>query len=146
MSRGYFEDARAMGGGLAHAVYEALVRIPIGTAVAEETIFRGALLGLFLQRHTRLGAVLMSSLVFGFWHVLPTLDTIRANPAGALVSGDALRTGAAVVGSVLVTAAAGAAFSWLRFRSESLLAPILAHAALNSAAYVAARSVAGGPD
>jgi membrane protease YdiL (CAAX protease family) len=140
-SRGYFEDARALGGGIGHVLYEILVRIPLGTAVAEETIFRGALLGLFLQRHSRLAATLISSLVFGFWHVLPTLDTIRANPAGSLVQGDALRTGGAVLVSVLVTAAAGCGFSWLRFRSDSLVAPILAHASLNSFAFIAARLV-----
>ncbi len=50
-------------------------------------MFRGALLGLFLRRHTRPTAVLASSTRFGLWHVLPTLDTLDANPAGVLRPG-----------------------------------------------------------
>lgn len=62
-------------------------RIPRGTALGEEAMFRGALLGLFLRRHTRPTAVLASSTRFGLWHVLPTLDTLDANPAGVLRPG-----------------------------------------------------------
>jgi hypothetical protein len=58
------------------------------------------------------------------------------------VGGDPVRTGGAVLASVVVTAAAGLGFSWLRFRGDSVLAPMVAHAALNSAAFVAARLAA----
>jgi uncharacterized protein len=47
-----------------------------------------------------------------------------------------------VLASVLVTTVAGVGFSWLRFRSKSVVAPILVHAALNGSAFVAARLVA----
>jgi uncharacterized protein len=44
-----------------------------------------------------------------------------------------------VAGNVAVTSAAGAAFAWLRLRSGSVFAPLLAHAALNDSALVAGR-------
>ena len=67
-----------------------MVRIPLGTAVAEETIFRGAVLGLLTQRHPRARAVAVSSALFGCWHVLPTLDTLALNPVGEAVGDDAV--------------------------------------------------------
>jgi hypothetical protein len=92
-TRSYFLDQRAIGGGTGHLLYEVLVRIPFGTALAEEVVFRGSLLGLFLQRHSRTTATAMTSVLFGFWHVVPTLDTLPMNPAGSLTDGDVFRTG-----------------------------------------------------
>jgi membrane protease YdiL (CAAX protease family) len=43
-----------------------------------------------------------------------------------------------VLGAVLVTACAGLVFCWLRLRSGSLVAPILAHAATNGLALTVA--------
>jgi uncharacterized protein len=133
-------DKRATTGGAGYALYHTLVRIPLGTAVAEEALFRGALLGLLGQRHPRARAVAVSSALFGCWHVLPTLDTLALNPLGATV-GDRAGTGGAVLASVAVTALAGLGFSWLRFRGDSVVAPVVAHAALNSSAFAAARLV-----
>ena len=134
------EDRRATTGGAGYALYHTLVRIPLGTAVAEEALFRGALLGLLTQRHPRARAVAVSSALFGCWHVLPTLDTLALNPLGATV-GDRAGTGGAVLASVAVTALAGLGFSWLRFRGDSVVAPVVAHAALNSSTLAAARLV-----
>ena len=133
-------DRRATTGGAGYALYHTLVRIPLGTAVAEEILFRGALLGLLSQRHPRARAVAVSSALFGCWHVLPTLDTMALNPLGATV-GDRAGTGGAVLASVAVTALAGLGFSWLRFRGDSVVAPVVVHAALNSSAFAAARLV-----
>jgi membrane protease YdiL (CAAX protease family) len=110
--------------------------------VTEELLFRGVLCGLLLQRHSRLRAATVSSALFGCWHVLPTLDTLGLNRAGAAVRDDPARTAAAVAASVGVTAVAGLGFSWLRFRADSVVAPALVHAALNSSAFAAARLVA----
>ena len=134
------DDRRATTGGAGYALYHTLVRIPLGTAVAEEALFRGALLGLLTQRHPRARAVAVSSALIGCWHVLPTLDTLALNPLGATV-GDRAGTGGAVLASVAVTALAGLGFSWLRFRGDSVVAPVVAHAALNSSAFAAARLV-----
>jgi membrane protease YdiL (CAAX protease family) len=43
-----------------------------------------------------------------------------------------------VLGAVLVTSVAGLAFCWLRLRSGSLVAPVLAHAATNGLALTVA--------
>ena len=139
-TRHWFQDKRATTGGTGQALYHTLLRIPLGTAAAEETIFRGAVLGLLTQRHPRARAVAVSSALFGCWHVLPTLDTLALNPLGATV-GDRAGTGGAVLASVAVTALAGLGFSWLRFRGDSVVAPVVAHAALNSSAFAAARLV-----
>jgi membrane protease YdiL (CAAX protease family) len=141
-TRRWFHDERATAAGTGQALYHILVRIPLGTAVAEEAMFRGALLGLLLQRGSRARAVAVSSILFGCWHVLPTLETLTLNPVGAVVGDDPARTGGAVLAAVAVTAAAGLGFSWLRLRGDSLLAPVVAHAAVNGSAFVAARLVA----
>lgn len=142
-TRRYFADQRVIGIGAGATLYDVLIRIPLGTAVCEEVIFRGALLGMFLRRRTPLAAVVASSVLFGLWHVLPTLDTLHLNPIGSLVEGDWIRTTEAVIGAVAVTAAAGVGFSWLRLRANSVVAPIIAHAALNGAAFLGGRLVAG---
>jgi uncharacterized protein len=142
-TRGFFRDERARAGGTRHVLFETLVRIPLGTALPEEVIFRGSLLGLFTQRHSPAVAASMSSILFGVWHVLPTLRTLPLNPAGARVHGNPMRTAGAVLATVTATTLAGYGLTWLRFRSGSIAAPVIAHASLNAAAYLAARFVVG---
>jgi hypothetical protein len=134
-------DERARGGGTRHVLFETLVRIPLGTALPEEVIFRGSLLGLFTQRHSPAVAASMSSILFGVWRVLPTLRTLPLNPAGARVHGNPMRTAGVVLATVTATTLAGYGLAWLRFRSVSIAAPVVAHASLNGAAYLAARFV-----
>jgi membrane protease YdiL (CAAX protease family) len=133
-SRHYLADATAVGMGTGRVLYETLVRIPLGTAVVEEVIFRGAIYGLLSRVWKVPAAALIASLLFGLWHVLPTLSTLSTvRDAGALGGGAA---GAlSVVTTVAVTTGAGLIFVWLRERSGSLLAPILAHAGLNASAF-----------
>ena len=54
---------------------------------------------------------------------------------------DAMETGEPVVATVLMTGLAGWIFAVLRERSGSLLAPILAHLAINEAGAIAALAV-----
>lgn len=122
----------------ARALYEVLVRIPVGTALAEEVLFRGALLGVMLRRHPAGLAVALSSLCFGVWHVTPTMASLRSAAVGRAAHGRA-GAPAAVAGVVGMTTAAGAGFAALRLRSGSVLAPAVAHAALNATAYLVAR-------
>ncbi len=140
-TREFFQDERARGGGTRHVLFETLVRIPLGTALPEEVIFRGSLLGLFTQRHSPTVAASMSSILFGVWHVLPTLRTLPLNPAGARAHGNPKRAAGAAAAAVTATALAGYGLAWLRFRSGSTAAPVVAHAALNATAYLAARIV-----
>jgi uncharacterized protein len=138
-TRRFFHDRRVADAGRAEAAYHVTVRIPFTTALAEELLFRGALLALFRQRRSETAAVLWSSLLFGAWHVLPTLDHYRGNPASELVADPDRGRWLAVVATTLSTAGVGAVLAFLRLRSRSVLAPVLAHAAINVSAYLAGR-------
>src|SRR5262245_49246789 len=107
-----------------------LLIIPIGTVLFEELIFRGVLLGALLQRTSRRVAAIASAAAFGLWHVIPALHAASGASAAHAVG--------VVMGTIALTAVAGIAFAWLRLRSGSLAAPVLAHIATNSLAYVAA--------
>jgi membrane protease YdiL (CAAX protease family) len=125
-------DARVRhlrGGELA---YQALVRVPLGTALLEELAFRGVLFAAWRAEGTGVAAV-VSCAVFGLWHVAPAATMVRVNAPAARPSSIA----GAVAGTVIVTAAAGAALLWLRVETGSLAAPFAAHAAVNSLATVA---------
>lgn len=119
--------------------FVALVRIPLGTAVFEEVAFRGVLLAAALRVLPRWRAVGVNSVVFGLWHIPPTVVALELNGV-ATTSPEGLSS---VLGAVLVTTLAGYGFSWLRLASGSLLAPILAHCATNSLALLAAVHVQG---
>ena len=110
-----------------------LVSIPLRTVLFEEFLFRGVLLG-SLQRLVRIRwAVIISSITFGLWHIQPSLylstSSEALHKAGATTGNPAL---AAVLVSVVATTVAGGAFAWLKLRSTSLIAPILAHWAINA--------------
>lgn len=135
VTREFFVDARFADLGATQTLYELLVRIPLGTALAEELIFRGALLGLYLRRHTFLKAALFSSLAFGLWHVVGAMASLQSNAAGEVLASPAARAGG-VLATVLATGAAGMGFCWLRRRSGSVLAPAVTHAALNGLAVI----------
>jgi uncharacterized protein len=138
-TRELFVDRRVTDVSRSEAVYHLALRIPLATALAEELLFRGALLALLRQRRPPVAAVLVTSLLFGAWHVLPTIDHYRGNPTGALVADAGRGQQLAVLATMLSTTAAGGVFVWLRLRSRSVLAPVLAHAAVNMSAYLAGR-------
>lgn len=98
-----------------------LVRIPFGTVWSEEAAFRAALGSVADGAFGPAWGRLLQSAAFGLSHVA-----------------DARAAGEPVLGTVLVTGAAGWAFGWLYARSGSLAAPMLAHLAINEAGAVAA--------
>lgn len=128
------EDARAAGIGVGLLLYRALVRMPFGTALLEEVAFRGVLLGAWRRVAGTGAAVAGSSVVFGLWHVRPALDAVEANEFGAGLGPDLVGVALAVA----ATTAGGVFFCWLRLRSRSIVAPIVAHAAMNALALTAA--------
>ena len=71
--------------------------------------------------------------------MLPTIDHYQGNPASTLVADARRGQRLAVLAVMLSTTAAGGVFAWLRLRSHSVLAPVLAHAAVNMSAYLAGR-------
>jgi membrane protease YdiL (CAAX protease family) len=104
-----------------------------GTILVEEIAFRSVLWGM-LSRHMAAWRVLaISSVLFGLWHVLPSLHLAAANRGiGEAVSGTGASAGVLVVaGTVTFTALGGAVAGELRRRSGSLLASAGMHWATN---------------
>ncbi|WP_063768165.1 CPBP family intramembrane glutamic endopeptidase [Streptomyces xanthophaeus] len=136
-TRGLFEDRRyeAMDGG--EVMLRVFVLVPVGTVLVEEIAFRGVLYGLVHRARGAVPATVVSSLLFGLWHVLPSLHLAAAKPAVNSVVGDSgLGAVLAVLGAVLFTAAAGVLFCELLRRSGSLLAPMGLHWAVNAFGYL----------
>ena len=96
-----------------------LLRIPLGTVWAEEAAYRAALGTVATEAFGPTGGRLLQSAAFGLSHIA-----------------DARATGEPVIGTVVVTGAAGWLFARLFERSGSLAAPILAHLAINEAGAV----------
>ena len=122
------------------AVVTSLVTIPLATVVFEEIAFRSVLWGLLEADHGTTVATVVTSLLFGTWHVLPALDVTRTSTA---ISDSSRPTGRrrillTVLGTVVFTALAGVVFAELRRRSGSVVAPLLLHWATNGLAVVAA--------
>jgi membrane protease YdiL (CAAX protease family) len=110
------------------ALAAALIRIPVATVVLEEIAFRGVLLAMASRRWGPTRGVLVSSLLFGFWHVLPAGAAQASNPAVSGTFGASLLATVAWVSlTVLGTGLAGLVFCWLRRRSGSLIAPMCLH-------------------
>lgn len=127
-------DERVAGLSFGALVFRVLVRIPLGTVVLEEVAFRGVLFGAWADRQSLRAALVGSSVLFGLWHIGPTLVLLAENdvaltPAGLVI---------AVGGSVAVTAVAGAVFCGLRLRSGGIVAPALVHGATNALGTLAA--------
>ena len=123
--------------------YKVLIEIPLGTVLLEEVAFRGILPAMLRKRlrpapRTGLLADGIAAALFGLWHILPSLslgtsnDNIAENvdPVVIQVSG--------VVVSVVATATVAMGLSWMRNRSDSVVAPATLHATNNSAASLAA--------
>jgi membrane protease YdiL (CAAX protease family) len=108
----------------------AFVVIPLGTVVMEEIAFRSVLWGM-LSRHSRPWQVLATtSVLFGLWHVIPSLHVAQGNEGVSAAVGD--HTAVVVLGTVAVTTLGGLVFGELRRRSDSVLAPAGLHWATNA--------------
>ena len=137
-TRDLFDDRR-VDDGVAALAYNTLLAIPFGTVVLEEVAFRGALPAVLAREWTTMRAVVVSSALFGLWHVLPSWGIGDVNPVVDDILGDGwigrlISVGVAVLGTFLV----GLWWSFVRYRSGSLLAPVLAHVGTNSLAYTIA--------
>lgn len=136
--RHWLEDGRIAGMSKGEVAYHAAVRVPLGTVVWEETAFRAVLPALLRRVMPERAGRVANSVLFGLWHVRPTMDALRLNGAPIGVT----RRSAAVVGAIGVTALGDVLLSRLQRETGSLLAPALVHLASNSGGTVAA-AVAG---
>ncbi len=110
----------------------AFLVIPLGTVLLEEVAFRGVLLGLVGRHRGAFWASVISSMLFGLWHILPSLRLAEANRAVGAAFGTGLGGQVlTVLGAVGFTALAGLLLCELRRRSGSLLAAAALHWATN---------------
>lgn len=138
-------DRRVAGLRGGELVWHVLGRIPLGTALTEELVFRGVLFAVWRDAGPAdVGAAVAASVAFGLWHIQPTIIGVRMNDPDA---GRAKVLGA-VAGAVIATTLAGLFLTWLRVEGGGLAAPILLHAGINAtsawAAAVGGRAVPRG--
>lgn len=127
---------------LGDALLTSFVLIPVGTVLLEEIAFRGVLWGLLRRAYNTATATIVSSLLFGLWHVLPSLGLASSNEA---ITDTVGRGRSAEVITVLATvgftACTGVVFCELRRRSGSVLAPAGLHWAVNGLSVLASAAV-----
>ena len=133
LTRPAFLDARYHLG-LHGALFTAFVVIPLGTILLEEVAFRSVLWGMLSRHATTVRVLLVSSALFGLWHILPSLHIATANQGvGDAVRGAGAAAGVLVIaGIVAFTAVGGVVAGELRRRSGSVLASAGMHWATNS--------------
>jgi membrane protease YdiL (CAAX protease family) len=132
-TRDLFRDERIIDNSVPWVLFQAFVRVPLATALYEEVLFRGIVFGMLVRRRSPLVAGLVTSVLFGFWHILPTIDTLQTNPAGNLFVG-AIGLLIAIGGAIAGTFLAGLVFLWIRLYANSTYASVLTHIGTNSIA------------
>ena len=131
LTRPAFHDVRH-GPHLGTVLLTAFIVIPLGTVLLEEVAFRGVLVGLIDRRRGAAWASFVSSVLFGLWHILPSVRLNNANQAvGTALGADATGQVLTVLAAVGFTALAGVLLCELRRRSGSLLAAVGLHWATN---------------
>ncbi|MEU9275525.1 CPBP family intramembrane glutamic endopeptidase [Streptomyces sp. NPDC048342] len=136
VTRGLFADQRTDALNGPEIAFKALVVVPVGTVLLEETAFRGVLFALLRRLRTATTAAVVSSVLFGLWHILPSLNLDKDKPTLGSLFGHSVAGAVLVdIGAVLFTAVAGCLLCWLRDRSGSLLAPMALHWAVNALGY-----------
>lgn len=117
--------------GVLDLVYRVTVRIPFGTAAFEEVAFRGILLALFQQNLGVYQANILSSSLFGLWHMGLL---IRVLPAAKLPIYSATM---ASLGTMTLAFLGGVIFAILRVKTSSLAGSTIAHWLINATATIA---------
>ncbi|MFD1825724.1 CPBP family intramembrane glutamic endopeptidase [Mumia zhuanghuii] len=123
---------------LADLAVRVLLVIPLHTVVLEELVFRGVVQGMVRRDRGVRTATVVSSLLFGLWHLGSASSALAGNQAVSETLGASpLVTFAGMVAIVSGTALAGVVLAYARERSGSLLAPMGLHWAANAAGTIA---------
>lgn len=141
-TRGAFHDTNISGLSTPRLFWQSMVELPLGTVLFEEIAFRGVLWAMLARRYGIVWATVWSAILFGLWHILPSLDLHLRNDRLNSVGSEHRARALAIGGSVLTTAIGGLVFALLRIGSGSLLAPMGLHWATNGWGYLFARRVA----
>jgi uncharacterized protein len=141
LTRNAFRDSRYHLD-LGSALLTSLVLIPVGTVLLEEVAFRGVLWGLLREAYGTVTATVVSSLLFGLWHALPSLGLASDNEAITQTIGSGRSAQViTVLGTMAFTACAGVVFCELRRRSGSVLASAGLHWAVNGLSVLGSAAV-----
>ncbi len=101
-TRQAFEDDSIGSLSAGKLAFQALVEVPFRNSSAGEIAFRAVLFSMLARRFGVVWAIVISSLMFGIWHVLPSIGTHERNPALGPVVGKGLRANIlTVVGACL---------------------------------------------
>ncbi len=121
------------------ALISAFVIIPLQTVLPEELAFRGVLHSSLNKLGGFRATVIIGSGLFGLWHVTSSLNMAAENRGLTAILGHGTLAQLVGIGiAVVATTFAGLAFTWLRHRSESILAPMGLHWAFNGCGALAA--------
>lgn len=126
-----FADKRAVEQGWTTLLYESTIRIPFGTALLEETAFRGVLLAVVVSGWGWWPGVIVSSILFGLWHIYPSLDFHENSEVAEKLPDNFWGKLVSVIGNVVATGIAGVVFCLLLDFTGSLFPVIVLHASLN---------------
>ena len=135
-TREAFADERigTLSGG--RLLFQSLIEVPLGTVLFEEIAFRAVLFSMLARRFGLTTAIVVSAILFGLWHILPSIGTHENNPALGSVVGSGRRGNIlAILASVVTTTLAGVLFTVMRIFSGSVLAPMGFHWATNGLGY-----------
>jgi uncharacterized protein len=122
-------DPAVRGMSLAVLAWQLLIRIPIGTALFEETMFRGLLYALWQQVSGWRWAALWTSVAFALWHVV--VEMRRQERLGHGWGGDAFMAAMPILAFLF---AIGLLFAGLRRGTHGVVAPTIVHWSANAAA------------
>lgn len=113
---------------LSTALYAAFVLLPLKTVLFEELAFRGILPAMLLKiKHERRFAAIVSAAAFGMWHILSAAAIGSYSLAGGIIVPNIL----VIISVFIATSAFGYLLLELRWRSNSLVAPITVHWFIN---------------
>jgi membrane protease YdiL (CAAX protease family) len=126
-TRRAFHDERIRELSAGRLAFQALIEVPFGTVLFEEIAFRAVLFSMLARRFGVVTAIVVSAILFGIWHVLPSVGTHEQNPAlGSVVGGGRRGNVLAILASVLTL---------MRVVSGSVIAPMGLHWATNGLGY-----------
>lgn len=115
--------------------YELGFRIPFGTALSEEVIFRSVLFAILLSNHSVILAIIFDSIIFGLWHVFPTLHAVKDHESlNNKLKNKHQRNMLAVFVSIITTSILGVGLALLTLKTKSFISAWVLHSAINGSA------------
>jgi membrane protease YdiL (CAAX protease family) len=108
-------------------VWELLVRVPIVTVLLQEFLFRGLLQRQFTQAQGLWRGVITTNLFFSAWHLVIAWDAVSQQAVALPFLPPAAYHLLGYVGALIVVLVGGTILSLLRWRTDNLAGPIMAH-------------------